>query len=75
MTTPNDSSPDDVATGTQADPQTHLDTDATNSAATPETEVDPAHDTGQDEGWTPAGGATPDNAPTPRCVTSHPPSR
>lgn len=59
MTTPDDSSPDDVATGTQADPQTHLDTDATNSAAAPETEVDPAHDTGQDEGWTSEGGATP----------------
>lgn len=42
MTTPDDTTPEP-----QADPQTHIDA-----------EDDPAHDTGEDEGWTSEGGAT-----------------
>lgn len=49
MTTPDGTTPDP-----QADPQTHLDTDPVNA---PDAE-DPAHDTGEDEGWTSEGGAT-----------------
>lgn len=52
MTTPDDTTPE-----TQADPQTRLDADPVNSDVTPATE-DPAHDTGEDEGWTSEGGAT-----------------
>ena len=57
MTTPDETTPE-----THADQQTHLDTDPTNSSpapeSAPETVDDPAHDTGEDEGWTSEGGAT-----------------
>jgi hypothetical protein len=49
------STPDDTTPETQADPQTHLDTDPVNR---PDEVEDPAHDTGDDEGWTSEGGAT-----------------
>lgn len=48
-------SQDPTAPEPQDDPQTHLDTDPSNH---PGTEDDPAHDTGEDEGWTSEGGAT-----------------
>lgn len=59
-TTPDDTTPDDSTPATQADPQTHLDTDPANAAPAPApaTEDDPAHDAGEDEGWTSEGGAT-----------------
>ena len=46
---------------TQADPQTHLDHDPVNR---PDTEDDPAHDAGEDEGWESEGGSTPDGPAT-----------
>lgn len=51
MTTSDDTTPD-----TQADPQSHLDHDPANHR---DAEDDPAHDTGEDEGWTSEGGSTP----------------
>lgn len=58
MTTPDDTT-SDTGPGTQGDPQTHLDTDPVNVPDTAsENEDDPAHDTGEDEGWTSEGGAT-----------------
>lgn len=59
MTTPDDTTPE-----AQADPQTHLDTDPANdpgaglTGSGGDAEDDPAHDTGEDEGWTSEGGAT-----------------
>ena len=47
--------------GTQADPQTHLDEDPANR---PDTEDDPAHDAGKDEGWESEGGANPEGPAT-----------
>ena len=48
------------------DPQTHLDTDPVNApqGARKDAQDDPAHDAGDDEGWTSEGGATPDGPAT-----------
>ena len=46
---------------TQADPQTHLDTDPANA---PDAVDDPAHDADEDEGWGSEGGATPSGPAT-----------
>jgi hypothetical protein len=66
--------PDEQAPGPQTDPQTHVDTDPVNNpetdlAGNPRTpadtesrtdsEADPAHHAGGDEGWESEGGATP----------------
>lgn len=54
----------------QSDPQTHLDTDPVNDPAqgsdapSRDDQVDPAHDTGEDEGWTSEGGSTPEGPAT-----------
>lgn len=59
----------------QSDPQTHLDSDPTIDPAHVPAEAtqtgsggdridDPAHDTGEDEGWTSEGGSTPDGPAT-----------
>jgi hypothetical protein len=56
MTTPDDTTPD-----TQVDPQSHLDHDPANR---PDTADDPAHDTGEDEGWESEGGSNPEGPAT-----------
>ncbi len=55
MTTSDDQAPDP-----QADPQTHLDADPSNR----DSDDDPAHDAGEDEGWESEGGANPSGPAT-----------
>ena len=55
MTAQDDATPGTDIPDTQADPQSHVDRDPSN---------DPAHDTGEDEGWTSEGGSTPDGPAT-----------
>jgi len=65
MTAQDDTTPGTDIPDTQADPQSHLDRDPSNDPATAvDSADDPAHDTGEDEGWASEGGSTPDGPAT-----------